>query len=218
MKCGALKVGLIATIVVVLFSALAYSQPLNGRSEVELSFGYMNKGAFLDESYAGGTVDREGMNDMYAKLGFNHWLSDDLAFSIMLSALASDSYDRKDVYLYDREEIGVVTIFSGIRYYLPSSMGFYSWRPYLSLMAGPVIGSKIKDYVGDEVIKENRSQAALGGYIGAGIDFQVSHRIMLGINGGYTAMTDFDEAIGGKDNFSGPEFGVSAGFLFGHGK
>lgn len=215
MGFGTFKTGVIIMVVAAIVASTAYSQPLRNRSEIELSFGLMDQGTFREEYYSGGIVDRSGLDDMYVKLGFNHWMEEDLAFSFMITALASRIYDHENYYYYDREEIAVVSIFSGIRYYLPGSNRFSAWRPYLAFAGGPVLGSIIKDYADGRVYNETRTMAAFGGYFGAGIDFQVSHRIMFGINGGYNAMTDFSEPVGGKDNYSGAEFGVSFGFLFG---
>jgi hypothetical protein len=215
MRCDALKVGLLTIVVAAVVTASASSQPLKGRSEIELSFGLMEQGTFEEEYYDGGVVDKTGLDDMFVKIGFNHWLEEDLAFSFMISALASEITDRSDWYYYDREEMAVVSIFSGIRYYLHNPRRFSPWRPYFAFAVGPVIGSTVKSIAGGRVYNEERTLAAFGGYFGGGIDFQVSRRFMFGINGGYTAMSNFEEPVGGKTNYSGAQFGISFGFLFG---
>jgi hypothetical protein len=215
MRCGTFKTGLMTVAVAAIVTVSAYSQPLKGRSEIELGFGLMEQGTFEEEYYGAGVIDRSGLDDMYVKLGFNHWMEEDLAFSFMVSALASEIRDRSDWYYYDREEMAVVSIFSGIRYYLPGSQRFSPWRPYFAMAVGPVIGSTVKSISGSRTYNEERTQASFGGYFGAGIDFQVSRRFMFGINAGYTAMSDFEEPVGGKTNYSGAEFGVSFGILFG---
>ena len=40
----------------------------------------------------------------------------------------------------------------------------------------------------------------------------------IGVNGGYNWMIDFAQPVGTRDTYSGPEFGISFGWLFGRGR
>jgi hypothetical protein len=57
-----------------------------------------------------------------------------------------------------------------------------------------------------------------GGHAGAGIDVHVTRWLSIGVNGGYNWMNDFAQPVGTRDNYSGPELGISFGWLFGRGR
>jgi Caspase domain len=94
-----------------------------------------------------------------------------------------------------------------------------SVKPYLAAGLGPVFGASDGvltdrgiDFVG------SRRQATVGGHIGAGVDFHVAHAFSVGVNSGYNWMVDFAQPVGSRDNYSGPELGLSFGWLFGKGR
>jgi hypothetical protein len=58
---------------------------------------------------------------------------------------------------------------------------------------------------------------AIGGQIGAGVDFVLGRHFMIGVAVCYNALTDFKEPIGGSKNYGGPEFTIGFGYLFGKG-
>ena len=93
-----------------------------------------------------------------------------------------------------------------------------SAKPYLALSAGPVFGSTAGSFVGGgQVSAGTSSQVTAGGHAGAGIDFHVARWLSIGVNGGYNWMIDFAQPVGTRDNYSGPELGISFGWLFGRG-
>jgi hypothetical protein len=53
--------------------------------------------------------------------------------------------------------------------------------------------------------------------VGGGVDVHVGRSFAIGVNGGYNWMLDFAKPVGVRDNYSGPEVGVSVGWLFGRG-
>ncbi|MFC1662142.1 hypothetical protein ACFL3S_11955, partial [Gemmatimonadota bacterium] len=88
---------------------------------------------------------------------------------------------------------------------------------YASAEIGPVIGHESASKVGGVIATESITRAAVGARLGAGLDIQLGGRMMLGFLGGYNLMTGFSEAIGGEENHSGPDFGISISVLFGGG-
>jgi hypothetical protein len=88
----------------------------------------------------------------------------------------------------------------------------------VSLGAGALIGVEEQSKVaGAEISANTSNMGAFGGEFGLGVDIIVAHRFMLGAKASYFAVTDFPEPLAGKDNYSGLEFSVSFGFLFGRG-
>ncbi len=102
----------------------------------------------------------------------------------------------------------------GVKYYLPKSTYGTSVRPFLKAAVGPFMGRQSKTLVFLFVTADSRSETAFGGQLGGGVDFVLSRRFLLGVNLGYNLMSDFDQPIGGSDNYSGPEFSFGLSFLF----
>ena len=92
-------------------------------------------------------------------------------------------------------------------------------KPYVALTAGPMFGSTAGSFIDDGgVVTGTRTQVTAGGHAGGGIDVHVARWLSIGINGGYNWMIDFAQPVGTRDNYSGPELGISFGWLFGRGR
>lgn len=65
---------------------------------------------------------------------------------------------------------------------------------------------------------EARSETALGSRLAVGVDLSLFRWFKLGFAGGYHFVTDFENRIGSEKNYSGPEFSLSLGIVFGKGK
>jgi hypothetical protein len=63
----------------------------------------------------------------------------------------------------------------------------------------------------------SRTQATVGGHVGAGVDIHLSRRWSFGLSAVYNWMADFGEPIGKRDNYSGFDLRLSVGWLFGKG-
>jgi hypothetical protein len=82
-------------------------------------------------------------------------------------------------------------------------------------MIGPFIGSQNETRAGLSVVAESRTETAVGGVISAGSDIRIGSRFITSAAIGYNLMTDFDRAIGGSRNYSGPEFSFGFGLVLG---
>jgi len=101
---------------------------------------------------------------------------------------------------------------------LPASTLRTPVRPYVALGAGALIATDSRSgVVNGAVSNESKTMGAFGVTPGVGVDFVISRRIALGAKMAYSFVTDFDEPFAGKDNYSGWEFGVSVGWLWGQG-
>jgi hypothetical protein len=93
-----------------------------------------------------------------------------------------------------------------------------SVKPYLAAGLGPVIGASSAGGVDQSgAFAGSRTRATVGGNFGAGVDFLLGRHFTLGVEGGYQWMSDFSDPIGARDNYSGFQFGVNIGWLFGKG-
>ena len=91
-------------------------------------------------------------------------------------------------------------------------------KPFVAFSAGPVFGDTVADYAGRHAAGNDiRSTATIGGFAGGGLDFHAGRTCVLGVEGGYNWMGDFDVPIGGSDNYSGPTVSINLGFMWGRG-
>jgi hypothetical protein len=107
-----------------------------------------------------------------------------------------------------------VPILLGLKYYFPPSTYGRSVRPYASALVGPIIGSQTTSKVGTVIATESRTDMAVGGQVGAGLDFVISRHFAAEVAIGYNLMSDFEEPIGGRDNYNGGAFSLGFGYLF----
>jgi hypothetical protein len=80
-----------------------------------------------------------------------------------------------------------------------------------------VIGSQVATDVGAIVTAEARTEPAIGGELGGGVDFLLGRHFVTSVGLGFVLMTDFEQQIGGSDNYSGPQLTLGFGYVFGGG-
>ena len=61
---------------------------------------------------------------------------------------------------------------------------------------------------------ERRSLGVRWSFFGGGFDVHVSRSVSPGVNAGYNIMQNFSEPVGLRDNFNGPQVGISLGCVF----
>jgi len=138
-------------------------------------------------------------------------------FHLEFSILTTEVRVQAAVFGVRSSTSSVYSIVFGARYYLPKSTYKKTWRPYLAAAAGPYIGAETKSEVGATVVTRSHTETAIGGYLGGGLDIELSRYFMVGISGGYNLITDFSESVGSRKNYSSPEFAVGISYLFGRG-
>jgi len=100
-------------------------------------------------------------------------------------------------------------------------------KPFVAATIGPVFGAGGQSTVILDPVtglptgassSTMRNVATVGGDAMGGVDVHVLRWFSVGVSGGYNWMADFSRPIGEQDNYSGPRFTVSFGFLFGKGR
>ena len=154
------------------------------------------------------------------ELQYTRYLREDLAADVRVSAVGAES----------GVIIGPRGVFAGDAVIKASPLGLrwnplkgdhrsQSVKPYLAAGFGPVFGASDGSFsTAGSDFAGSRTQATVGGHIGAGVDFHVARAFSVGVNAGYNWMVDFAEPVGSRDNYSGPELGLSFGWLFGKGR
>jgi hypothetical protein len=92
-------------------------------------------------------------------------------------------------------------------------------KPFLAASVGPVFGSGSRSLViaGATHFGSTR-ETTMGGHVGGGVDLHLARPFAIGLHGGYYWMLDFSQPVGLRSNYSGPQFAVSLGWMFGRGR
>lgn len=201
---------------VLLFAAAAgvsASGPQNGWL-AELDIGLWTAG-----SDVGSQVSSTGVNCSYSGSGFTggltfgRWVSEGTLLTMTFSGLDVGSESTVQSCTVAAKTSVVSRIQMGANYYLPR-MG-HGFRPYISLAAGPIVAYEGRTEAGTTVIAESRSEVAFGLRPGLGFDVPVSRTVLVGMGAGMNLMTDFDNPVNGRTNYSGGEFQMRIGWMFG---
>jgi hypothetical protein len=188
---------------------------VTGRNRLELHIGSWHvPGASTTPSVAAGADSF----DIATGLQYSRFLREDLAltFGARVMASATDTVSSSGAF---SGSVSVVSLPLGVRWNpMKGELHARTVKPYLAVGLGPVIGASSGAGTSvDGAFAGARTRASVGGTVGAGVDFHLGRHFTLGVEGGYQWMADFSDPIGARDNYSGFQFGVNIGWLFGKG-
>jgi len=196
----------------------AEAQSLAGRHQISLRLGMWNQTAETKVEAVTPTVSTSVEDSgLLAGLGYTHWLEENLALAIKFSALALDTETLVSVSGVSTDFAMVGSVLLGLKRTILTSSDDASVRPFLGASVGLFRGSQDEVRTGLEMVVASRAETAFGGQLGVGADFIVGRHFMAGVAIDYNLMSDFDEPIGGSRDYSGPEFSLGFGYLFGSG-
>jgi len=209
-----LRVGVAALAMLAVTATVAESQEFVGRSRIELQAGLAVPGS-SSTTAVGSVVSEANAAGALGAIAFSHWFKERAAVVLSAGVMAVDVESNVSVGNVSSRTAAIVPLFGGVRLYLTEPSSGTNYRPYISLTAGPVIGTESDSRVGNVIVNRSVTRTAFGGRVGAGLDVPFARRWVFGVFGGMCGMTDFSEAIGNEKNYSAPDFGVSIGLLFG---
>lgn len=213
----------------------ASAQPggLAGRSRLEFGFALWNQPqgsrqrVILNPDSAEPTAIETSVrnNSAFFVLRYGYWLQENLSVNLSLGTMAVEAVSRAGLAVgppvwspgVSQHVVAVFPLLLGLRYYIPRPTPDTPVRPYVAAGAGVYVGYEARNEVGLRILQESRTLTAMGGHLGGGIDIQAGRHVMFGANAGYHFVTDFTEPLGGRENYSGPEFGLGISWLFGKG-
>ncbi|UCC85253.1 MAG: hypothetical protein JSW46_10215 [Gemmatimonadota bacterium] len=205
----------------VLFVAAAVSataQSLEKRHQIELRLGLWNQvNNVRTDVGAGGVSTSVGGSGFLGGLAYGHWLSEGFGLRVSVGAMAASVDTEIDGSGVSTETAVITQLLLGMRYYFPRSTYGSSVRPFLAAGVGPFIGSQVASEVGAVVTVEAKTESAIGGELGAGVDFLLGRHFVTSVGVVFALMTDFQQPIGGSDNYSGPQLTIGFGYVFGRG-
>jgi hypothetical protein len=195
-----------------------YSQPplaVTRRNRIQLQVGsWRVPGVSETPTLAAGTDSF----DAAIGLQYSRFLREDLALTCGPRILTSTSTTVSASGTFSGS-FAITSVPLGVRWNpMKGELHTHSVKPYLAVGLGPVIGSSSGAGTGtDGAFAGSRTRASVGGTFGAGVDVHFGRHFTLGVEGGYQWMADFSDPIGARDNYSGFQFGLNIGWLFGKG-
>jgi hypothetical protein len=215
-KLAGTLLGVIA--IVGLIAVSADAQSLNRRHQIELRLGMWNQTTDARTEIGPGAVSTSVESDGFlGGIAYGRWLEEGLALTINVGGMAAQSETRTGLLETTTETDVVAPIILSMKYYLPKSTYGTSVRPFLKAGVGTFIGVQTIEETSLTVVTQSRTEMAIGGQLGAGVDFVVGRHFVTGLTIAYNVMNDFEEPIGGSRNYSGPEFVLGFSFVFGRG-
>ena len=194
------------------------SNSLRGKHRVDLSIGLLSEMSATNEVSTGTLTTRSKGNGSIGSIGYTYWLEDDLAINFSVGVIDADATTSVGGSGVSAESAVVVPVLFGVKYQPFRLTASEVLRPYVSVSVGPFFGFASDVRTGVATGTKSFSETALGSRLGVGIDVSLSKIFTLGVGAGYLFVTDFDNRIGSEKNYSGPEFSLSLGMVFGKGK
>lgn len=194
---------------------------VNGRNRIDLRFGGQSVGRIGQSSQ---DMVVTGVNDlgMFGGIQYMHYVREDLAVLFSFSGLGGSAGTSVNMQTQSsfRGTFDINSIPMGVHWNpFTSTRPASAIKPYVALTLGPVFGDSAGSFVsGSTVISGVNTQTTVGGHVGGGVDFHAGRPFAFGVNGGYNWMGSFSRPVGPRDNYSGAEFGVSFGLLWGKGR
>jgi Caspase domain len=186
---------------------------VRGRHRLEMRTGMWRKG----NNGATVVTGTSGL-DAFGGLGYTKYLREDLAVTLSVDAFGIDSGATVGANGAGAGNVGGSSVSFGLRWNpLKGDHRNQALKPFVAVGFGPVIGASEGSFVGKTISAGRATRVTAGGFLGGGFDVHVARAISIGVNAGYNVMQNFSEPVGLRDNFNGPQVGISLGWVFGRG-
>jgi Caspase domain len=185
---------------------------VNGRNRIALKWGMWNTPG-NDVTVGVGTAD------LFGGIEYARYIREDLSIAISFTGVEEvvGTATSSEGTFAGTASIGAVQVLAR---WSPFAKGREreAVKPFVAVGVGPVIGSSVGTFSGRSSRATGvNDQATIGGHVGGGVDFHLARWFSVGVTGGYNWMADFSTPVGAHSNYSGAEFGVTFGWLFGKG-
>lgn len=194
------------------------SDVLARRSRIGIQFGYWSHAGSTDETEEinGTVVETDALSDnLTFGLLYTHWMRDTWAIGGEFSAIRSSTNVAITSYSVIERTTTIASMLLSLRYYLPELSYRSPIRPFFLAGAGPVFATETLSEVYGYVYAESETHTAFCGQLGGGIDVIAADQVMVGFKAAYDFMSEYSDPVGGRRDYSGPEFSLSIGYLFG---
>ena len=204
-------------ILIVLISTISFSQSNDlirdenaekypGHSvDLRISF-WNNSQSGVSVGFQGVSVET-GTGGFSGRIMYNYYPGPLYSFNVSVGILTSEV----KVENLSNYTSSVIPILMGMKYYFATSDENTPFRPYISGSMGALIGTESATGVRGVY---THTESAVGGSAGLGSDIILGSLIKLHADIAYNLFSDFEDEIGGRTNYSGPEFSFGIGFMF----
>ena len=177
------------------------------RNSVDLRISFWNNSrSDVSVGLTGVSIDA-GTGGISGRIMYNYYYNENFALYIGAGAMES----KVKIRTLSNYTSTLVPIMMGLKYFFTGASGDGFLRPYLSGSTGILIGTESAVTV---LSIGSHSETAMGLYAGIGSDFILGSLIKLQADIGFNLFTDFQNNIGSRKNYSGPEFAVGIGIMF----
>lgn len=207
------KIALTTCTIFVLFfmNGIAIAQNnLNGRWSVGFNLGVFT-GLKSSNVAVQGMSTEITVTGFAGNLFFSRWLRENLSLEMSAGLLTGSAKVYSSAFNNTQQTSAVFPILLGLNYYIPELQPQNEIRPYISAAIGMYIGAEATN---DMISQQVHTETAIGGRIGAGVNFLLSDHFMLGANAGYHLMNNFKNPVAGKNNFNGGNFSFHVDYIF----
>lgn len=194
------------------------SYSLSGKHNIRVGIGFLSDVGVRNEVSPSGVANSVGSDGFLGSVTYNYWTRQNIAVSISSGMLSSKVSNSVTISGTLNEVSSVVPILFGIKYQPFKLADDDILRPYILASFGPFISSSVKSQTGLNTENSVFSETALGAHLGVAFDWSISKIFVLGVGAGHYFVSDFENSIGGENNYSSPEFSLSIGILLGKGR
>jgi hypothetical protein len=187
---------------------------VTGRHRVDIRTGMWRKGD-------NGATTTTGLHalDAFGGFGYTYFLREDLAFAVSVDSFGIDAGTSIGANGTGSGSVGGFSTSVGVHWNpFKGDHRTQAFKPFVAVGLGPVAGYSSGAFVGRTISTGNNTRLTLGAFAGGGFDVFVHHSVAVGVTAGYNVMQNFSEPVGLRDNFNGPQVGISLGWLFGKGR
>lgn len=196
-----------------MLSIVSFAQDvsLKKRSALELEIGFWGGAKASNTITTNGIQSEAKTNGFIGNIIYSYWIQEQLSITLSAGFLAGEVSSNVSLSSVNQHSSAIIPVLIGVNYYFLNPTQEDAVRPFLSAAIGPYIGSETNNTI---LSQSTHSETALGGRLGAGIDFLLSNHIKLGANVRYNLMSDFSNPIGARSNYNGADFSIGIGYIF----
>lgn len=188
---------------------------LKGKHGIELQAGLLGSTKSSTTISVDGVTTSSTASGFLGALAYSYWVENTLAVTVSAGASDASAETSTGAGGVTVETGTIVPLLFGVKYQPFRMTSDDALRPYGSVAIGPYLGYASNVYAGTATTTEAVSEAALGSRLGVGLDLSLSRSLVLGVGVGYRFVADFKNRIGAEKNYSGPDFLLTFGVVFG---
>jgi hypothetical protein len=188
---------------------------LVGRHAITVHAGLLSSATVETDTSPGRTNTETRVSGFLGSVSYDYWTGQDWRVGVDAGVLDVETSSSVEIGEVTSETAVVVPVLFTTAYY-PSALAMgRSARPFASVAVGPYVGTATNSRTGTTVATTTVTETVIGARAQVGLDVFFAGRFKTGISVGYHFVSDFEQSIGDDSNYSGPEFSVGIGILWG---